>query len=304
MRPHLPSLLALRHFEAVGRNLSFTLAAQELNVTQAAVSHQVRLLEQRLGVDLFVRLHQRIELTEQGLRLLQVTSDCLDRMSDVVAEVTGRDRMERIHLSATPLVSLRWLVLRIGEFTSRSDGAEIVLHHSLNPPGERGARYDLKIFFTTAPSENSAYQFLFRDNLIPVCSPALIVGQDAHDLASILGRVGIVHEFGYEWWAKWCAQAGIDPALTARGLVVDDPTALENTALHGQGLILGSEKFLADHLAQGRLIAPFGVRPSLPIYYYLVTNLTSEGRRTVRRFRTWLIERATAEAGRETSWTG
>ncbi len=295
MRRHLPPLLALRHFEAVGRNLSFTLAASELNVTQAAVSHQIRLLEQHLGVKLFVRMHQRIKLTEVGLRLLQVASGCLDQLSDAVVEVTGRGRTERIHLSITPLVSSRWLMPRLGEYTARSDSVEIVLHHSLDPPSERDTRYDVKIFFTTAPSENPAYQYFFHDSLIPVCSPALIETTGARDLAAILGRVDIIHEFGYEWWSEWCCRVGLDPTLTERGLVVDDPTALENAALHGHGIILGSRRFLDAHLTQGRLIAPFGIETSLDIHYYLVCNPTAERRHAVRQFRAWLTEKGASE---------
>lgn len=170
MQQRLPSLLAV---EPVGRNLSFTLAATELNVTQAAVSHQVRLLERDLGVTLFTRLHQRIELTSQGSDLLEVATECFEKLSDVTNSLTGRKRASRIHLSISPLLSAEMLIPRIGEFLDANDGTEIILHHSLTPPKERDSSYDVKLFFSRAPLNEQSYGFLFKDELVPMCAANL-----------------------------------------------------------------------------------------------------------------------------------
>src|SRR5690625_2257759 len=146
MKRKLPSLLALRYFESVGRNLSFTLAASELHVTQAAVSHQIRLLEKEIGVKLFTRLHQRIELTPEGMQLLHVASECLDRLADTLGEISGKGCSERIHLSTPPLLSARWLMPHLNESLELAKHTEIVLHHSLALPNDHHPKATLNIF--------------------------------------------------------------------------------------------------------------------------------------------------------------
>lgn len=292
MNRRLPSLLAVRYFESVGRNLSFTLAANELNVTQAAVSHQIRLLEEELGVKFFTRLHQRIELTPEGLQLLDVATECLDRLADTFDLVSGRDRSERIHLSTTPLLSARWLMPQLGDYLNNAKNTEIILHHSLEPPNDREPKFDLKIFFSTEPLEDAGYDFLFSDRLVPVCSPSLLKEGSSESRTELLSRVGLVHEFNYDWWGEWCRRSGLDPALTQRGIVLDDPAVLENAALLGHGIILGSTLFLKDKLEKGDLVLPFGADPSFAIFYYLLTKPARASRRSVSNFRRWLLQRS------------
>jgi len=297
VKRRLPSLLALRNFESVGRNLSFTLAAAELNVTQAAVSHQVRLLEEEIGVKLFERFHQRIELTAEGGQLLDVATECLDRLADSVDQISGRGRAERIHMSVTPLISAHWLMPSLGAYLARHPDAEIILHHSLEPPTERDVRFDLKIFFSPVRLENPAYQFLFADALAPICRPDLVRGL-ALPLETILAKLSIVHEFNYDWWIDWCRRSGIDAKVVERGIVLDDPAVLENAALLGRGVILGSMQFLGERLRSGDLVLPFGKDHALDIYYYLASP-RHQRRRSVDDFRRWLMRLAEAQQGLE-----
>lgn len=287
MKRRLPSLLAVRNFESVGRNLSFTLAADELNVTQAAVSHQVRLLEEEIGVKLFERFHQRIELTAEGAQLLEVATECLDRLADTIDVLSGRGRAERIHMSVTPLISAHWLMPRLGSYLAAHSNAEIVLHHSLEPPSERDAKFDLKIFFSPTKLDNPAHEFLFADALVPVSTPDLLRDLGRKPVEQILAKVNLVHEFNYDWWCEWCRRSGVDPTLVERGIVLDDPAVLENAALLGRGMILGSMLFLSERLRSGELVLPFGIAHTLPIFYYLSAP-RRQSRPSVQAFRRWL----------------
>lgn len=287
MKQRLPSLLAIRYFEAVGRNLSFTLAANELNVTQAAVSHQVRLLEQELGVKLFTRLHQRIELTKSGVELLDVAIECFGRLSDVTNSISKGKQSSRIHMSVSPLFSAHILMPRIGDFLSAEEDTEVVIHHSLAPPNDRETTYDIKLFFSRTPLVDEEYEFLLADKLIPMCIPALWRTHEEQPPAEFLRQVSIVHEFDYQWWEEWCERAAIDKSVVRRGLALDDPSVLENAALLGRGVILGSKRFLADRLNAGELIAPLGANNGIDIFYYLFVGRTQR-RRDVTKFAKWI----------------
>lgn len=287
MKQRLPSLLAIRYFEAVGRNLSFTLAAIELNVTQAAVSHQVRLLEQELDVKLFTRLHQRIELTEKGLELLEVSIECFEKLSDVTSSISKGKRSSRIHLSVSPLISTHVLMPRIGEFLSAEKETEVIINHSLSPPNEREPPYDIKLFFSRKPINNESFEFILKDKLIPMCIPEIWRKHKDDETANFLLNAGVVHEFDYQWWENWCEQVGIDKSVVQRGIALDDPSVLLNAALLGRGVILGSKKFLNDRLRTRELITPIGEENGVDIYYYLCINKTQR-RRDVAKFSDWL----------------
>ena len=289
MKRNLPSLLAIRYFEAVGRNLSFTLAANELCVTQAAVSHQVRLLEEETGVILFNRLHQRIELTSEGQQLLEVVTESLNSLAETFDHISGRASVDRIHLSVTPYISARWLAPRIDDYLAKEKNIEIIFLHSLEPPSERDKHFDLKVFFTTKPSRDPLYEFMFSDTLVPLCAPGLLKDCGALTGEALVGKLPIAHEFSYEWWAEWCRNCEFNPKVVERGHVYDDPTVLENVALSGRSMILGSRMFLAQQIKSGDLVLPFGDTHKIDIYYYVYVR-PKQRRRTVDSFRRWLLQ--------------
>lgn len=293
MKKKLPSLLGVRYFESVGRNLSFKLAATELNVTQAAVSHQIRFLEKDLGVKLFTRLHQRIELTKEGISLLEVATECLDRLSETFDHISGRTKSTRVHVNITPLLSAHWLMPQIYEFLDSKNGeVEIILHHSLEPPSALEAKYDIKLFYSTHVLSDPRYNFLFEDRIVPICSPRLLTRNGATDPSTLLSQARLVHEFNYDWWMEWCRKRSLDPSLAQKGLVLDDPAVLENAALQERGIILGSIDFLNDRLQSGELVLPFGPEPSIAIWYYSLLDQSRGRKRAAVDFYNWISERA------------
>ncbi len=292
MRRRLPSLLAVRYFEAAGRLLSFTAAANELNVTQAAVSHQVRLIEDEVGCRLFNRLHQRVELTPEGKQFLETVSECFDRISETFAEVSGQKNVEQIYLSVTPYMASRFILPQLEDFLTVEKNCEIIFHLTMDARGENDGKVDMKIFFTTKPEKNSQIEFLFMDELVPVCSPKLLAASKTNDPVELLTSARIGHEFSYRWWVDWAKRTGIDPNLVERGNIFDDPSALEQSAIYGRTMILGSKRFLHDRIEAGEIALPFGEENALKIYYYLQIPPSKE-RRSTRIFRNWIIEQST-----------
>ena len=289
MSRNIPSLLALRYFEAAGRNLSFKLAAEELNVTQAAVSHQIRFLETHLAVRLFRRLHQRVELTGEGEELLEATTEYFDGIEEACGRINARRGYNRVHLSITPLLLSRWLLPDLEEFLGPVPMSDIVLRSSLAPPAEDDQGFDLKIFFSSKEISQSGYTPLMKDLLVPMCHPCLLKDLPAHDVDTVIRSLRLVHEFDHQWWEQWLTITGLDPKRARRGIVVNDPGVLENAALLGKGLILGSTMFLAEHLASGRLVQPFEDQISLPVYYYMFAKPASQKRKRILQLSSWLL---------------
>jgi LysR family glycine cleavage system transcriptional activator len=290
MKRKLPSLLAVRYFESVGRHLSFTAAAEELNVTQAAVSHQVRQLEERLGHQLFVRLHHRIALTETGEQLLAACTRCLEDLEEVFRRLGNQQEAAPLVLNVTPWISARWLLPRLNDYLSKHPDTDIVLHNSLKSPLSDSEEFDLKIFYSGERLNDSTFEILFTDQIVPICSPTIASPGKSLTETEFVG-LNLVHEFDHEWWTTWCERAGLGPDLAKRGLIVDDPVVLEKAALLGHGLILGSETFTRDRVVAGELIYPFGTSVSIPIYYYVVAKSPSPSS-SVCQLKSWIIENA------------
>ncbi|MBF8745063.1 MULTISPECIES: LysR family transcriptional regulator [Pseudomonas] len=288
MSRRLPSLLAIRYFEAVGRNLSFTMAAKELNVTQAAVSHQIRKLEEKINIRLLTRKHQGVELTHEGEILLRSSVECLDKLADTFEVISNLSSANnRLVLSVTPLLSANWLLPRLNGFVSNRPNVDVVLHSSLSSPVEDREKFDYKIFYSREEMEDADHELLLVDELLPICNPSLTKGLTSLPLQE-LSNFSLIHEFDREWWVAWCELAGIDPGLARRGMVVKDPALLEKAALIGSGLILGSSLFMRDKVKSGELITPFGNALSLKVYYYLCQSPTVRGE-GANQFRNWVV---------------
>lgn len=287
MNRKLPSLLAVRYFESVGRHLSFTLAAHELNVTQAAVSHQVKQLEEKIGTQLLTRLHQRVELTPEGEALLKTSIECLDMLAETFDSISSSKSNRRVVLSVTPLLSAHWLLPRLNRYLADHTSADIVLHNSLKTPTKDTDDFDLKIFYSAEQLNDSNYDPLLTDELLPICNASMTQGIIPLPLSEF-SKFNLVHEFDHSWWEAWCELANIDPFLAHRGMVVDDPVVLEKAALVGHGLVLGSASFMRDRIESGELITPFGLSPTFKIHYYLYTKPTARGK-AISDLREWII---------------
>ena len=299
MTQRLPSPIALRAFEAAARHLSFTRAAAELSVTQAAISHQVKALETDLGVRLFNRLTRRLTLTEEGATLFSVVGDAFGRITVTVDELRAADSGGTLTVALGPALAVGWLASRIGRFWQRYPEIQLHLHHTSEPVDFARSNIDLAVDWGGDgdwPGLNA--DLLLRVRATPVCSPAMLDGAHPLRRPGDLKHHTLLHDAGYQGWPLWLAAAGADDVDPLAGPVFDDHNVVLHAAMEGQGVALGGVSFVTQDVAAGRLARPFELAIEIDAAYYIVCPPAALDRRKVRNFRDWLLEEA--RVGEET----
>lgn len=284
----LPPLHALRAFEAVARHLSFKKAAAELAVTPTAVSHHVRVLESALGVKLFERHARHIELTAHGNELYPVLREGFDAFAEAIARLKSRKARTVVTLSATVAFTARWLVPRVPAFHEANPRMDLRLHASDDPVDLRAGIADAAIRYGPGEHAGAIGETLFRDVFAPVCSPRLRL-RDARDLA----KHTMIH---FEWrrhrrdnptWTRWLQKAGLPDLSPKSDLILTDESQAIQAAIAGHGVALVSVALIADELARGHLIRPFG--PTLDGYQYDFVYLQgAERSERITALRAWI----------------
>jgi LysR family glycine cleavage system transcriptional activator len=292
----LPPLASLRAFEAAVRHLSFKRAAEELAVTPTAVSHQVRQLEDRLGVRLFERHPRQVVATAAAMELYPVLRDGFDAFARALDSVADRRARRSLTLSATSAFAARWLVPRIASFRRAHPGLDLRLHASDEPVRLEGRDIDAAIRYGRGPYPGLVALPLAADHFAPVCSPALHLRRRA-DLA----RWPLLH---FEWrhrradnptWRRWLEQAGMRGVLPESGVVFSDENHAIQAALAGQGVALLSLLLVGPDLRSGALVQPFG--PVLEGYRYHLVHAPDASRRDeLAALADWLQAEMNAEA--------
>lgn len=260
----LPSLSALRAFEAAARHQSAKQAAQELSVTATAISHQIRGLEEVLGVALFVRKPRQLELTPQGRELLHVLETAFDSIGSVVERLKTTPARQAVTLSTTPAVASRWLLPWVCMLRDSHPDIDLRFHASHEPVALDGVTADLAIRYGDGRWPGLIAEKLFDNTFVPACSPHLKL-QDVTDLP----RHPLIHfQFRPQGisapvdWATWQKLAKVPELDVSAGLVFSDETHAIAAAIGGQGVALMSRQLIEDELKEGRLVQPFG--PELP----------------------------------------
>jgi LysR family glycine cleavage system transcriptional activator len=287
-RRRLPPLAALRAFEAAARHQSFRVAADELAVTATAISHQIRQLEQRLGVTLFERQARGVALTAEGRQLFPALREGFDLMADALAPLLRPKRRRIVTLSATPAFAARLLVPRLADFQAGHRAFDLRLHASTRPVDFATQQIDAAIRYGKGPYRGLHHEPLLHARFAPVCSPALKLQAPA-DLA----RHPLLH---YQWqpafrdppdWAAWRRAAGLRRLDVARGTTFSDETHAIEAAIAGQGVALLDTALVADELGRGILVAPFG--PVLDgLDHLFVHPAATEHDPAVAALRAWL----------------
>ena len=299
MSRKLPPLNWLRAFEASARSQSFTQAAAELNLTQAAISKQVKLLEHYLSEQLFIRNPRSLELTKTGEAYLPKVRDCFDRLAAGTDEVFGRRRSEMLTIRCMVGFSINWLAPRLPRFMARHPGVTIRIISSVwgDEFGKEHFDFDIRYGIGKWPGLNA--QRLTFETITPVCSPALLQGENAIRRPEDLASHALLHVLGYEeGWGLWLNAAGVS-SDTDKGLGLHFDTSLIafEVAAKGGGVALGRSSMTGEELASGRLTAPFDLAIPIDEAFHLITPPEETSHPDAQLFRDWLIEEATLAFG-------
>ena len=297
MQKKLPPLNALRAFEAGARHLSFTKAAAEMNVTQAAVSHQVKAMEEHLGYALFKRMTRKLALTEQGRVLFPVVSEAFMRIAETAGDLRGVDDSRTLSISVTPAFGAKWLVYRLPEFWKRHPDIDLRVHHSVQVCDLRYDDVDIAVRFGTGRWDGITSEFMLRVDYTPVCSPALLKGEHPLKCPEDLRHHTLLHEDDYDGWTQWLAVAGVSDLNPRRGPVMNDITAILQSAIDGAGVALGRLSIVERELEAGNLVKPFDVTVLTDLAYHLVYLPGALEREKVRVFRDFIMDQIGAEGG-------
>jgi LysR family glycine cleavage system transcriptional activator len=294
MNLRLPSLTALRMFEATARHASFTKAAAELHVTQAAVSHQLRALEDQLGIKLFQRSTRRLSLTPAGQRLLPAVSDAFETLGRAVADIGRGERL--LSITTTPSFGARWLAPRLGRFSAAYPDIELSVRHSTAVLDFQREQLDFAIRWGKGRWPGVEAELIGPSAVSLVAAPAYAKRLGLKSPADV-ARANLLHEETREDWTEWLLVAGLDRALARRGILFDDENALIQAALDGQGLALMPRSLAEGDLASGRMVSPFDLNLADGYGYYLVYAAQALARPKNAAFREFIANEATGSAG-------
>jgi LysR family transcriptional regulator, glycine cleavage system transcriptional activator len=296
MKRLLPSLTALRAFDAAGRCLSFTDAARELNVTQAAISQQVRALEEYLDTRLFERRAQGIVPTLSGEILIASLSESLDRIEETLERVRRKHDVTALTIRLPPYLSAKWLMPRLGRFVEQHPQIHLRLHHQVEAVDFSREKLDLAVHWSFGNWAGAVVEPLIVRSRIPMCSPALLQAKGRCSCAADLSRFNLLHEFDFSDWQQWFALAGLPELEARRGTVIDNYDVLVEAAVDGQGMALLLSPPFVDYAATGALIAPLGDITTVQFVYYLMAPPEALQRPQVAAFREFLLTEASNEA--------
>ena len=298
MLRRLPPLNALKAFEAAARHESFTRAAEELCVTQGAVSHQVKALEAELGLKLFTRERQRLVITEQGREYLAVLRDAFDRIALGTERLRQRQSSGVLTVSTSPDFAAKWLVNRLGRFSERHPTIDLRVSAAMHHVDFAREDVDVAVRHGEGNWPGLHTVRLSPEQLFAVCSPKLLSGSRAiREPADIL-KHPLLHMDDRKDWARWLEAAGLADADALHGPVLNRASMIIDAAVDGQGIALARTTLAAWDLINGRLVRPFPLALPLMKTYWIVCPKATASLPKIVAFRDWLLSEAADDAVR------
>ncbi|WP_151632583.1 LysR substrate-binding domain-containing protein [Noviherbaspirillum aerium] len=294
----LPPLDALRGFVAVARRMSITLAAQDLCLTQSALSRQVQALEAHFGTPLLVRKHRAIALTQVGEQLFEMASPWLDRIGEFSESVRGGSRPRPVTITASIGVTSLWILPWLGAFQSTHPGIDVrvAAHNSVLDLVQEGI--DLAIRYCRQAQAPAGAVRLFHEQVVPVAHPALAQKAFASDEALLQQVLLEWDERGRPWlrWSDWLGTKGLSDARPRRFLHFNQYDQVIQAALDGHGVALGRLALVRPMLRDGRLVAHPGADAGVSDYAYWLVRAPGAGRAEVGILYDWILQRVEAGA--------
>jgi LysR family transcriptional regulator, glycine cleavage system transcriptional activator len=297
MARRLPPLNGLKAFEAAARSESFTRAADELNVTQGAVSHQVKALEGTLGLKLFHRERQRLILTEAGRDYLAVIRDALDRIAVGTERLFQRQESGVLTVSASPDFAAKWLVNRLSRFGEKHPDVDLRVSATAHYVDFARDDVDVAIRHGDGNWPGLEVERLYSERLFPVCSPKLVAGRSRITEAADLLKFPLLRLEDAKNWTRLFEAAGVK-ATIGPGPVLDRASMLIDAAIDGQGIALARTALAAWDLLNGRLVRPLDVSLRMANTYWIVCPKAASNVPKIARFRNWVLSEAAEDTRR------
>ncbi len=286
----LPSLNFLHTFESVARHLSFTNAAKELFVTQAAVSHQIKALEDYLGVKLFYREKRKVFLSDEGQKLLPSVVSGLQGIADSLENIRNYDSEDTLVVGVGSSFSANWLVHRLGAFYQKFPEVNLHLKIFNNESDFNSGGTDMAVVWGIGDWQGLMCEKLMVVEFTPVCSPELIKKTHPLKTPEDLIHYPLLDDPDYDMWQLWLEEAGIPERKYKRRTVIRDANVVIHSALEGHGIALCAVGIVQEYLDSGRLIRPFDHSITGGGFYYLVYPEKALRKPPVRLFKTWLVQ--------------
>jgi len=298
MRRHLPPLNTLKAFEAAARHENFTHAAEELCVTQGAVSQRVKALESELGIQLFKRERQRLVITIAGREYLNVVRTALDHIAAGTERLLKHQHSGVLTVSTSPDFAAKWLVPRLSRFTEAH--TEIDLRISATMPRVDFTREDVDVAVRHGDGAWDGLHVvrLCAEELFVVCSPRLIAGHERVRHPADVLKFPLLHLDSRKDWAKWLEAAGVVMNKELHGPILNRASMLIDAAIDGQGVALARTALATWDLLNGRLVRPFLQALPLSNLYWIVCPGTTASVPKITTFRDWLMAEAADDARR------
>jgi len=294
----LPSLDFLRGFEAAGRRLSFTLAAQELFLTQSALSRQIKALEDALGVALFERRHRALALTSAGAAFHRDVTEALESLAAAASRFHEATRSPGVTLSTTVSFASLWVIPRLATFRAHHPDVEVYVSADDRVVDLARSEVDIAVRYLPDSAAPEDSHRLFGERMTPVASPKIASGKPPLRTPADLARHVLVHlddpEGRTPWldWRSWLisnGQPALKPAGALRFRMYDQ---VVQAAVGAQGVALGRLPMIAEHLRDGRLVAPFAKKYETARSYFALVAARAAERKDVAAFLRWLLEEA------------
>lgn len=297
----LPGTRALRTLEAAGRHLNFTRAADELGLTPAAVSYQIKEIEEQLGIVLFTRTSRSIQLTKAGALLFDAAGDALDIFGRAVSQASKLARgTALLKVTADAQFAAKWLMRRVDGFRKARPDIELRFDISSGLRDFERDDVDVGIRFGTGRYPGLCADRLFDNVIIPVCSPRMLRSGPPLNTPRDLFHHTLAHiewsRQGVTWpnWRMWMAAAGVDDFDDSRTIVFETSTDVVQAAIDGNAVALADFAMVANDLSEGRLVRPFelGIKVAPEFAYFLVYPESVADDARIRAFREWILEEA------------
>ena len=276
MGRRLPPLNSLKCFEAAGRLLSFTGAARELSVTQAAISHQIKVIEDYLGFPLFVRYPRRLALTEQGKALLPEVIEAFDRVSLAIGALGKEAYSNLLSVRLAPSFAAKWLSPRLKYFWLQYPEIDLCLFHAHAAVDFEREEIDIAVTYGKGDWPGVVADKLLSLDFFPVCSPAFMHNDKPLTDIDNLRYYSLLHDANYECWRDWIKLANVPAIEAEKGTIIDDTNVLIQAAIDG-------------HLESGKLVKPFDIVLVNEFSYYVVCPQSHLKNPAVVAFKDWLL---------------